>query len=241
MFTGAGHGDEPPTPQSLLKEHGLQSAGSFFVVDAEQEALQKFYNMDPLMRKMKGEFYEWAAILQNEYEYNTLGEYRIYLTGHLNDVGQAIGQMPQRNPLERQQVLNMRAYQQSVDNELRVTNSQIAIRERKLVGEEGKEKAEEEFKESRKVFLSAASEARPYYDRVVAEYAKLSEDSAVKNALKAHNQMMKVHMKLGPSDKLKKAAGTVVKHERDYSPETAARRQRMPKHKLKAKSRANRN
>ena len=98
-----------------------------------------------------------------------------------------------------------------------------------------KDKAENEFKEIRKTFLVMASEARPPYEDVEEEYEKLSEESAVSNALKAHNQLTKANFKMGPSDKLNKDVADVKRYEQVYSPETAPRPTKMTKPSLKKK------
>jgi hypothetical protein len=51
------------------------------------------------------------------------------------------------------------------------------------------------------------------------------------NALRAYNQEVKAHLKLGPSDKLKKSAQQVVVYEQNFSPETASKPKKMPKRK----------
>jgi hypothetical protein len=223
LFAGTGYGADDPTPEGVLNERGLKRSGKFFIVASEEPVRQAIYNMRPVMVEMEAKFNEWAAILQNEYEYQALTDYRIQVQGHLADVDTQIGQMPSRTPQDRLALSQARAYRQSVDQELRNTNSQIEFRRKRFVPVRVKDKAENDFKEARKRFLEVASNTRPLYDKVLQEYATLSEDNTVSNALKAYNQMTKANFKLGPSDKLKKDVGDVKKYEQAYSPETAPR------------------
>ena len=55
-------------------------------------------------------------------------------------------------------------------------------------------------------FVKAKAEMWPVGGRDPEEYEQLKENESVMNALRAYNQEVKAHLKLGPSDKLKKSA-----------------------------------
>ena len=44
----------------------------------------------------------------------------------------------------------------------------------------------------------------PVVDEALKQYEQLKENESVMNALRAYNQEVKAHLKIGPSDKLKK-------------------------------------
>ncbi len=208
----------------------LPGRGKYFIVASEEPVRQKIFNMRPVMGEMEGKFNIWAAMLQNEYEFQTLTDYSLQLQGMYNDLSQQISRMPNKTALDKMALNQAQGQLQGIVAESKQTNYQIALRQKRLVSDKAKEKAENEFKDVRKKFLAMASEARPPYEDVKKEYEKLSEESAVSNALKAHNQMTKANFKMGPSDKLNKDVADVKRYEQTYSPETAPR---PPKKKTK--------
>ena len=94
-----------------------------------------------------------------------------------------------------------------------------------------KAKAEADFNDRRRKFVEAKAEIWPMVEQTLKEYDEIKQNESVLNALKAFNQSTKAHFKLGPSDKLKKAAQQVIAYERSYSPETATKPKKMPKRK----------
>jgi hypothetical protein len=232
MGTSFGAEDPPPPPTSpkdVLTTNGLTQSGTFFIVESEGPVRQKIANMRPVMLDMETRFNQWAAILHNEDEFQYLTDYRVQLGGHLTDVDNEIARMPQNNPLQRQAVQQSRIYRQRIDQEMRDNLSQIEIRRKRLVGPAVKEKMENDFGKAREKFLQAAGETQPLYDKVKEEYAILSKNSTVKNALTAHGERSIVKFKLGPSDKLKKDVANVIKYEKAFSPETAVPTKKRPR------------
>src|SRR4051812_19066590 len=130
VFAGTARGEQA-TPLDTLTDRGLTRAGKYFVVAGEVGVLQEVYNMRPLMADMEAKFRVWAAILQNEYEWQNLTDYGLWLGGHITDVNQQIGQMPQRSPLERLALAEAQRYRQRVDQEIRDTNTAIAQRQKR--------------------------------------------------------------------------------------------------------------
>ncbi len=218
-------------PLDVLNKNGLTKVETFFVIASEEPVLQKLFNMRPLIGQMEEKYMAWAAILQNEYEFQALNDDRIQLQGYLNDVNRHVASMPERNPQERQAKAEAQQYQSYVDQVLRDTNTQLERRRSLLVGPVVKAKAESDFKESRQAFLDGKSQMWPLVEQTLKEYGQLKENDSVSNALRAFNQAAKAHLKLGPSDKLMKGARQVVAYERNYSPETASKPKKMPKRK----------
>ena len=111
-------------PVDVLKTNGLVKSGKFFVLPEEEKVLQGLFNMRPFMGQLEAKYNAWGAILQNEAEFQQLGDYKIQVTGQLNDFRILFNNMPQRTPLERFQ--KQQASQQFAvfDNELRLTNSE---------------------------------------------------------------------------------------------------------------------
>src|SRR5271157_4451456 len=129
-------------PEDVLKTNGLVKSGKFFVLPEEEKVLQGLFNMRPVMGQLETKYNAWGAIIQNEYEYQQLGDYRILVTGQLNDFRIAFNNMPTRTLQDR--FAKQQASQQFAmfDNELRLTNSELVLRQKRLVGEAGKQKAE---------------------------------------------------------------------------------------------------
>jgi hypothetical protein len=218
-------------PLDVLNKNGLTKVATFFVVASEEPVLQKLFNMRPLIGQMEEKYMSWAAILQNEYEFQALNDDRIQLQGYLNDVNRQVASMPERNPPERQAKAEAQQYQSYVDQVLRDTNTQLERRRSLLVGPAVKAKAESDFKERRQAFLDGKSQMWPLVEQTLKEYEQLKENDSVSNALRAFNQAAKAHLKLGPSDKLMKEARQVVASERIFSPETASKPKKTPKRK----------
>jgi hypothetical protein len=205
----------------------LTKSGLFFVVASEEPVLQKLFNLRPAMGQMEEKFVKWAAILQNEYEFQALNDYRIQLQGHLNDVRGQVAAMTQRNALERQARAEAVQYQRAVDQELRDTNTQLQRRRSLLVGPAEKARAERDFNDRRQAFVDAKGQVWSAVEQTMKEYEQLKENDSVGNAIRAYNQAAKAHLRLGPSDKLKKSAQQVIAYERNYSPETASKPKKM--------------
>jgi hypothetical protein len=218
-------------PIDVLAKNGLTKSGSFFVVASEEPVMQKLYNLRPVMGQMEQKYMSLAAIYQNEYEYQVLNDYRIQVQGHLDDVRSQVNSMSPRTPQQRQARAEAQQYQRAVEQELRDTNTQVQRRRSLLVGPAQKAKAERDFKERRDAFLNAKGEMWPMVDETIKQYDELKANESVKNALRAYNQEVKAHLKLGPSDKFAKGAKQVIAFERNYSPETASQPKKMPKRK----------
>jgi hypothetical protein len=216
-------------PAELLGKHGLTKSGAYFVVASEEPVLQMLYNLRPYMGEMEGRFMQWAGILQNEFEHQQLSEYVIRLDGQLSALNAQIRSMQERNALQRQEKAEWVQYRNMVDQERRWANQERAIRQNRLVGPRVKEKAESDFKERREKFVAAKGQTWPAVEKTVKEYEDIKQNESVLNALKAFNQESKAHFRLGPSDKLTKAAQQVIKYEREYSPETATKPKKMPR------------
>jgi len=218
-------------PVDVLKTNGLVKSGKFFVLPEEEKVLQGLFNMRPVMGQLEAKYNAWAAIIQNEYEFQQLGDYKIQVTGQLNDFRILFNNMPQRTPLERFQ--KQQASQQFAvfDNELRLTNSELALRQKRLVGEAGKQKAENDAKKACETFLQAKGRVWPDVEATLKRYDELKSNDSVLNALRAYNANAQAHLKIGPSDDLSKKAKQVIAYEQTYSPETAPQPRKVPRHK----------
>jgi len=218
-------------PVDVLKTNGLVKSGKFFVLPEEEKVLQGLFNMRPVMGQLEAKYNAWAAIIQNEYEFQQLGDYKILVTGQLNDFRILFNNMPQRTPLERFQ--KQQASQQFAvfDNELRLTNSELALRQKRLVGEAGKQKAVNDAKKACETFLQAKGRVWPDVEATLKRYDELKSNDSVLNALRAYNANAQAHLKIGPSDDLSKKAKQVIAYEQTYSPETAPQPRKVPRHK----------
>jgi len=218
-------------PEDVLKTNGLVKSGKFFVLPEEEKVGQGLYNMRPVMSQLDTKYNAWGAIIQNEYEFQWFSDYRIQVTGQLNDFRVAFNNMPARNPLERLQKQEASQQFAAFDNELRWTNSQIELRRKRLVGEAGKQKAEDEFKKARENFLQAKGQLWPDVESLLKRYEELKSNDSVLNALKAHNAQTQARLKIGPSDDLSKKVKLVISYEQTYSPETAPQPKKMSRTK----------
>ncbi len=218
-------------PVNVLAKNGLTKSGTCFVIASEQPVMQKLYNLRPVMDQMEQKYMALAAIYQNEYEYHALKDYQIQVEAHLSDVRRQVNAMSPRTPQDRQVKAEAQQYQRSVEQELRATNTQVERRRSLLVGPAEKSKAERDFKGRRDAFVKAKGEMWPMVDETMKQYDQLKENDSVKNALRAYNQEVKAHLKLGPSDKFTKSAKQVIAYERNFSPETASQPKKMPKRK----------
>jgi hypothetical protein len=218
-------------PVDVLAKNGLTKSGTFFVIASEEPVMQKLYNLRPVMGQMEQKYMAVAAIYQNEYEYQMLNDYRIQVQGHLNDARGQLNAMPSRTPQERLARAEAQQYVRAVEQELRDTNTQVQRRRSLLVGPAEKARAERDFKERRDAFVKAKAAMWPAVDEALKQYEQLKENESVMNALRAYNQEVKAHLKLGPSDKLKKSAQQVVAYEQNFSPETASKPKKTAKRK----------
>jgi hypothetical protein len=203
----------------------------FFVVASEEPVLQKLYNLRPVMGQMQQKYMALAAIYQNEYEYQVLSDYRIQVQGHLNDVRNQVNSISPSTPQQRQAKAEAQQYQRAVEQELRDTNTQLQRRRNLLASSAVKAKTEDDFKDRRDAFVRAKGEMWPMVDETLKQYEQLNQNDSVKNALRAYNQGVKAHLKLGPSDKLKKGAQQAVAYEQNFSPETASKPKKTSKRK----------
>jgi hypothetical protein len=218
-------------PVDVLKTNGLVKSGKFFVLPEEEKVLQGLFNMRPLMGLLDTKYAAWTAIIQNEYEFQQLGDYKIQVTGQLNDFRAAYNSMPARNPQERYEK-QLASQQFAVfDNEIRMTNSEIALRQKRRAGPVMQEKVENEARQARDNFLQAKGRFWPDVDSLLKHYDQLKSNDSVLNALRAYNAQAQAHLKIGPSDDLSKKAKLVIGYERTYSPETAPQPKKMSRTK----------
>jgi hypothetical protein len=218
-------------PIDVLAKNGLTKSKTYFVIASEQPVLQKLYNLKPVMGQMQQKYMALAAIYQNEYELQVLNDYRIQVNSLLDDVRRQVNAMPSSNLVQRQQREEARLYQTQVEQELRDTDTQIQRRRNMRVSPAAKEKTEQDFLERRDAFVKAKNQMWPMVDDTLKQYAQLDQNDSVKNALRAYNQEVKAHLRLGPSDVLKKSAQQVVAYEQNFSPETASKPKKMAKRK----------
>jgi hypothetical protein len=218
-------------PLDVLKTNGLVKSGKFFVLPEEEKVLQGLFNMRPVMGQLMAKYNAWAAIIQNEFEFQQLGDYKILVTGQLNDFRIAFNNMPTRTPQEK--FNKQQASQQFAvfDNELRVTNTELALRQKRLVGEAGKQKAVNDAKNACETFLQAKGRLWPDIDALLKRYDELKGNDSVLNALRAYNAQAQARLKIGPSDDLSKKAKQVIAYEQTYSPETAPQPKKMSRTK----------
>jgi len=218
-------------PVDLLKTNGLVKSGKFFVLPEEEKVLQGLFNLRPVLSQLETKYNAWGAIIQNEYELQQLGDYKIQVTGQLNDFRIAYNNMPARTQQER--FYKQQASQQfgEFDNELRMTNSAILLHQKRLVGEAGKQKAEDEAKKACENFLQAKGRLWPDVESMLKRYEELKSNDSVLNALRAYNAQAQARIKIGPSDDLSKKAKQVITYEQTYSPETAPQPKKMSRSK----------
>ncbi len=208
-------------PADVLQAHGLVKSGRFFVLPDEEQISQGLIHMQPVMRLMDGKYAAWKAILQNEYEFQWWGDYKIQMQAKSNDVRVQFNNMPARNPMERLQKQEAAQVLAAYAAEIRGANTQLELRRKRLVGDAGKQRAENQAKDACRTFLAAKADLWPEYERLMGRYLELKNDDAVQNALKVYNSKAQAHLKLGPSDDLTRKVKLVLDYERTYSPETA--------------------
>jgi hypothetical protein len=218
-------------PIDVLRANGLAKSGKFFVLPEESTVAEGLVHLQPAMRLVDERYGALSAILQNEYEFQWLTDYLVVIQGQLNDFRVAYNNMPASTPqqrLEKQQAANMFPL---FDNEIRMTNSQIELRRKRLVGEVKKEKTENEAKQSCRSFLNAKGQVWPNVESLQKRYGELKADDSVLNALKAFNSSAQAQLKIGPSDDFTKKAKLVLAYEKNYSPDTAPQVKKMTRAK----------
>ena len=114
-------------PEDVLKTNGLIKNGKFFVLPEEEKVSQGLYNLRPVVSQMETRYNAWGAIIQNEYEFQQLTDYRIAVVGERNDYRVAYNSMPTRTPQER--YAKQQASQQlaAYENEIRAVNSAYRV------------------------------------------------------------------------------------------------------------------
>jgi hypothetical protein len=215
-------------PQDELARNGLVRSGKFFVLPSEERVLQGFFNMRPSMAAMETRFGDWRSILQNEHEYQALGDYQLYLRGLLNDYNSQIAVMQERTAWDTIRKEQLARERNAVEVELRQAIFQFALRQKRLVGDLEKQRAEEVFNQAREDFLRAKERFWPQVDEISRRYDEIKQNESILNALREYNRQEKVSLKIGPSDNLAKKARQVKDYEREYSPETATQVKKPP-------------
>ena len=218
-------------PVDVLKTNGLVKSGRFFVLPEEEKVLQGLFNMRPVMGQLEAKYNAWGAILQNEYEFQQLSDYKIRVIGEFNGFRIALNNMPQRTPQQRYEKQVAAQQLNAYDQELRLINSELVLRQKRLVDEAGKQKAEDDAKKVCETFLQAKGRMWPDVDALLKRYDELKSNDSVSNALRAYNAEAQAHLKIGPSDDLSKKAKQVIAYERTYSPETAPQPRKMSRTK----------
>ncbi len=218
-------------PIDVLNANGLSKSGRYFVVKDEEQAIQGLMNIAPFADRMRGKWGEWAAIILNEYEFRQLSDYKILLVAKINDYDAMTRQMPARNPYERFQREQVIAERNEWNAELGATNTQQELRRQRLVGDVGKRRAENDFKQARDEFLGAKRRIWPQIEETLKRYDEIKTIDSVLNALKQYNTEAHAHLKIGPSDSMAKKIKQVLESERTYSPETAPAPKKVPRHK----------
>ena len=216
-LAGSCLGAEGLTPIELLEERGLKKEGKFFILPAEGALLKKIKALQPDSNEVAEKFEIWAGMVQNEQEFQALTAQAIELKAQLNTQLQFIARMPQASALDRGLKNDAQQIAGETDQNLQITNRERALRESRRVAPQRMDKAQEDFKEVYKGFLRKSEDLLPDWQKIKDDYAPIALDTSIKAFLKAYNDQTKANIKLGPSEKIKKAIGDVKAFELKYS------------------------
>jgi hypothetical protein len=206
---------ELSTPERVLDNRGLTKVGQFYVVATETEIGKQYREITPIFDLVEAAYVEFQAILEVETLVQTLDDQRIVLEARINEIGLELGRITGSRLPEDQ------VYRTELNTELPLrkealnnTNRDLRIAVKRLANPARKKAVYDEFFTRRDQFLAASRELQPIVKRATAEYRKLDQDAAVKDALRAVESDTNSNVKLGPSKSLKNAIGRLTRAER---------------------------
>ncbi|MDG3004088.1 hypothetical protein [Paludisphaera mucosa] len=216
---------------AALKEKGLTRSGRFFVIEAEQAALEKWKAARPVLAGHAANVERKSRADAAAEELAQLEASRVELQNTLSDLDQQVnpqgfqpggfGQGGFEQGSFGQTGFGGQAYLAQVNTQrawVRANLVEIASLQRAARSETPKdEKAlEAEMQKSLEAVRTALAEFREAADAVVRRYDELDVDPAVKSAFQALEKAKLGGLKLGPTPEFGNALKALAKAERTY-------------------------
>jgi hypothetical protein len=163
--------------------------------------------------------------MRNQFEYDQLNDQWTAVNQRLRDVQAEIDTHPPlTNNLLRENWYNLLAAERQLRFQYNQLNTEVTPRYRKLVPDWQKEQLTNNFQKRRRDFLKETQDLRAAAATIKEQYAKLSKDDAVKQALGDLRTSTKARLDLGPSPEFKNKSAWLISAERATAPENFAHR-----------------
>jgi len=201
-------GAAAPTPEEVLKTHGLRLAGSLYVLELETDVHKKVTEIRQLARKLKWAQTQQRATGSLEQYQQTLKEVGDQIRGYQSEI-QAANQRMNQFPRYRrgafadiysaQAYSELLAYQNQLQMELSQANGYLNQLKSQPFDAQSKQKIDALVKDDQESYDQALLDLRKLVDSTSEKYAALKEDSTIKKALGSLAKTATIKPKLGPS------------------------------------------
>jgi len=207
----SGLGAAAPSPEEVLKTHGLRLAGSLYVLESETDVHKKATEIQKLARKLKlAKTQQRATGSPEEYQQAIKGlsdQVRGYQS-EIQATNMQMNQLPRYGAFgpgayggaySNQLYNQLLVYRNQLQLELSQANASLNQLKNEPFDAQSKQKIDALVRDNQESYDQAVLDLRKLVDSTSEKYAELKEDSSIKKALGSLAKTAKVKPKLGPS------------------------------------------
>ncbi len=197
-----------PTPEEVLKTHGLRLAGSLYVLELETDVQKKATEIRQLARKLKlAKTRQRATGSLEDYQQSIkgLGDQIKGYQSEIQAANQRMNQFPRyrrgafADTYSAQAYSEIFAYRNQLQMELSQASASLSQLKSQPFDAQSKQKIDTLVRDDQESYDQAVVDLRKLVDAASEKYAELKEDRTIKKALGALATTAKVKPKLGPS------------------------------------------
>ncbi len=213
--------------EDALSTRGLTKTGTLYILDAEQQFLSGFAELEPLWVKRNRLYADAAPVVGSLQEYDVLERQEAEFVQARRNVRALQNAFQGGNDSASKQawqdLLNQEA---ALDFQLNALDKELDFRWKNLMPESERERLFAEFQEAHERFLRESKNLRALGDKVSKRYAELRKDKTVTSAMKAMGLLNK---DLGPSQEFNNKRKRLKEAEKVFSPATVSRKRTRSK------------
>jgi hypothetical protein len=220
-----------PSPEDVLKAHGLRLAGSLYVLELEIDVQKKVTEIRQAARKLKlAQTRLRATGSREQYQraLEDLGDQIKSYESEIQTVNMQMSQLPAygggrfASAYRNQTYSQYLAYRNQLQFEMSQTRASLNQLKNEPFDEKAKQKIDALVKDEQDNYDQALADLRKLVDSASQKYVELQNDSSVKKALATLAKTAKVKPKLGPSSHYQTNVKLLDKLEKEKAASEAA-------------------
>jgi tetratricopeptide (TPR) repeat protein len=224
-------GAAAPSPEDLLKSHGLRLVGSLYILEIETDVQKKVTDIRQAARKVKLAQTRQRGTGSREQYQRAIEEFEDQIKNYQSEIQSVNVQMSQvpasygvgrfANVYRNQVYSQLLGYRNQLQMEMSQARASLNQLKNEPFDEKAKEKVDALLRDERDNYDQALADLRKLVESASHDYAELQNDSSVKKALATLAKTAKVKPKLGPSPHYLTNVKLLEKLEKDKAAGTA--------------------